>query len=1189
MAEGIGAAFLTVRPDLSGFGREVVRKLAPALSGAEETAEKSGARFGSRFGRGADRAITASLRGIARSADRILVSSLGASGAAVAGALAPASGALLALPAAAGIAGAAISTVAVGLRGMGDAMTAVAEGDAAALNTALEELSPNARTFVRSWQGVAEQFAPVQKAVQDGLFAGLDEQVSALADNGMPTLQRGMTEVADSINDLAVEAGEAASTPLFRQQTADIFSGTADAATSFEGAVTPLTTTVAELVKLGLPLVERLGEWTGGALTSAAAFLSSEQGAAQMSAALNGSLSLLGQLGSIGANLGRLLGGIFGAASSDGQTLLDTIESLTGQWATWAQSAQGQEQIGRVFGLLTQISSDLLAILPDIAGVVGTVATGFSALPAPVQSVVTSSLAWMVVLGPLLGRVRSLAPAATLASKSIGLVAKGASGTVGALARMGQGFRSAAVAQSAFSGRAGTLGGILRSGWNGAASATRSGAAAVSRAARSGLAATTSLTRRAASSLGGALTSGWQRASAATRTGASTLSSAAQTGLARLRSGAVAAAGAVRRAGTAALSTTAAWTRLAAAQTAAAAAAVRTRVATVATAIAQRTAAIASRVWAVAQWALNAAMSANPLGLIVVAIGAVIAAVVLAYKRFTWFRNLVQAAFRAIAAVGLWLWDTVLSPFFAWIGRFVRTQVGPVFSWLNAKIVQPALRAIGAVITWLWKNVGRPIFGLYVRYLKNVVAPVFTWLWRKVIGPAMRGVGSVVSDVWDNWVSPAFSALKAGVSRVADSFKSGVAALKRHWKGIKSATKQPVKWVVDVVYTDGIKKMWDSVAGKVGLDKLPAAPKFATGGIIPGYNPGHDSVMAMLSPGEAVLRPEATRWLGADAISDINLMARRGRLPAFADGGVVGSISSSVSGFLGQAKDLWTDGIRASAKTVLDPMVEGAKRVLGDTEWGRMIATIPANLVDKLLDWFGNADGRLGGGPIARKAIKLARSQIGVPYSWGGGGPAGPSFGFAQGSGIKGFDCSSLMQYALVNAGLSGVPRVSQAQMGWTKRVGSPRPGDLGFPHPGHVLMATEKGGDRIIEAPYTGAHVRERSNSRSMQKWGRPSYNTALGDGGIVTRPLHALVGEAGPEAVIPLGRGLDELGRRIANAGNLPERAAQTQSAPAQPITVHARTDADPHAIAAAIQRRTTLLRNAAIVPPAAPVGAR
>lgn len=48
---------------------------------------------------------------------------------------------------------------------------------------------------------------------------------------------------------------------------------------------------------------------------------------------------------------------------------------------------------------------------------------------------------------------------------------------------------------------------------------------------------------------------------------------------------------------------------------------------------------------------------------------------------------------------------------------------------------------------------------------------------------------------------------------------------------------------------------------------------FAGGGVVPGYAPGMDSVPALLSPGEGILRPEVVKALGADVIHSWNRAA----------------------------------------------------------------------------------------------------------------------------------------------------------------------------------------------------------------------------------------------------------------------------------------------------------------------------
>lgn len=64
--------------------------------------------------------------------------------------------------------------------------------------------------------------------------------------------------------------------------------------------------------------------------------------------------------------------------------------------------------------------------------------------------------------------------------------------------------------------------------------------------------------------------------------------------------------------------------------------------------VAQIAAAAASKAWAAAQWLLNAAMSANPIGLVIAAVVALVAAFVLAWKHSETFRRIVTGAFNAV-------------------------------------------------------------------------------------------------------------------------------------------------------------------------------------------------------------------------------------------------------------------------------------------------------------------------------------------------------------------------------------------------------------------------------------------------------------------------------------------------------------------------------------------------------------
>lgn len=525
---------------------------------------------------------------------------------------------------------------------------------------------------------------------------------------------------------------------------------------------------------------------------------------------------------------------------------------------------------------------------------------------------------------------------------------------------------------------------------------------------------------------------------------------------------------------------------------------------------------VAMRVWTIAQWALNAAMSANPIGLIIIAIVALVAAGIYAFNKFPWFRDLVLKAWAGIKTASLWLWRTVLQPFFAWFGVIVvwlwqriirpyigfmiaywkavasvamwlwRTVLGPVFSgigaiivwwwtnivkryfgmakaafqaiaavsmWLWNKAIKPAFNGIGAVISFWWTNVVKRYFG-FVRGAVGTLGDVFRWLWQKIIKPAWSGISSAITTVWRDGIRPTFDKLKTAVGRVSAAFEAARKAIKIAWDKLKGVARTPVQYVVDVVYNQGIRGVWNKVAGAFGAKKLDKFT-FARGGIMPGYTPGKD-VHKFVSPtggqlelsgGESFFRPEFTRGVGSGFVSTMNSIARSkgaqgvkaalapvlgGSAPMstdrslkyarggvypvqrFADGGVFDWIDSAASKAAGAGSAAW-NGIKAGASWLGDTLEEsaraGVKKVVNpllksfpgmDTGIGRMIRKVPDRIIDTLFGYTKKADKKGGGGvggPKIQAALKWAKTQDGLPYQWGGNG--NPSW-----------DCSGLVSAA---------------------------------------------------------------------------------------------------------------------------------------------------------------------------------
>lgn len=80
----------------------------------------------------------------------------------------------------------------------------------------------------------------------------------------------------------------------------------------------------------------------------------------------------------------------------------------------------------------------------------------------------------------------------------------------------------------------------------------------------------------------------------------------------------------------------------------------------VAQSIATRVVSAATRAYAAAQWLVNAALTANPIGIVIVSLVLLGAAFVVLWKKSQTFRTIVTAAFREVAQAGLWMVEQVL-------------------------------------------------------------------------------------------------------------------------------------------------------------------------------------------------------------------------------------------------------------------------------------------------------------------------------------------------------------------------------------------------------------------------------------------------------------------------------------------------------------------------------------------------
>ena len=227
------------------------------------------------------------------------------------------------------------------------------------------------------------------------------------------------------------------------------------------------------------------------------------------------------------------------------------------------------------------------------------------------------------------------------------------------------------------------------------------------------------------------------------------------------------------------------------------------KIATIAFSIAQKAAAVAGKIWTGIQWLLNAAMAANPIVLIILAIGALIAGII---ALIAYWDDVVEAIGNAFSAIGDffgWLWDSVKNiAGEAWEGikniasntwggiKSVFGAVGGFFKdvWGGAKnIAEKAWEGIKNAASNAWEGI-KNIFGAVGGFFKGVWDGV-----KNIAGKAWDGIKSIAGKAWGGIksvfgaVGGFFGDVWGGVKNIAGKAWDGVKnAASTAWGGIKS-------------------------------------------------------------------------------------------------------------------------------------------------------------------------------------------------------------------------------------------------------------------------------------------------------------------------------------------------------------------------------------------------------------------
>ena len=402
------------------------------------------------------------------------------------------------------------------------------------------------------------------------------------------------------------------------------------------------------------------------------------------------------------------------------------------------------------------------------------------------------------------------------------------------------------------------------------------------------------------------------------------------------------------------------------------------------------------------------------------------------------------------------------------------------------------------------------------------------------IGSVIKGIKNVWTDVWGS----------------VGSFFNGI------WDGIKKAAESGINFVVSVIRT-GLSAVND-VLGFFGVKKvgLPSYVHFAQGGEV-----GKDGTqLAMVNDDgskhykELIHKKRTNQWIYAEKRNTILPLETGDRIyngkeskaiadmygiPGFAQGGIIGSV--------------W-DGVKDASSWVVDK-AEDVGKWIGDkfeaiVDWIAHPVKHVTDLVEKSISGLVNlapvkAFGQLGEGIFKhayngigdwiKKELKKIEDSMANP---GGSGVQRWKPYVIQALKANGFDASAYQVAAwmrVIQRESNGNPRAinlwdSNAKagipsMGLVQTIG---PTFNAYKFPGHNDVYN--GYDDLL----AGIHYMKAIYGSGSSAFARVSGPEGYANGGLITQPIHALVGEDGPETILPLtktSRAWQLLGQAVTN----------------------------------------------------------
>lgn len=257
----------------------------------------------------------------------------------------------------------------------------------------------------------------------------------------------------------------------------------------------------------------------------------------------------------------------------------------------------------------------------------------------------------------------------------------------------------------------------------------------------------------------------------------------------------------------------------------------------------------------------NVVMAANPIGLVIAAVAALVAGLVWFFTQTETGQKIVTVAWEAIkgavAAVVEWF-DTYVKPVLTEVWDTITNAVSAAADWFSTHVV-PVFEAGGELLGAVFALIGQWATDLWENWLSptfTFIADAWNGMWEgvqavwEVIGPpitaavstAFEIMGTVLAAIWDNIkivIETVLGVIKGIIETVTAIIKGdwsgaweGIKKIASTvWNGIKALVSNSIETVKSVIsrVVNAIRTFWSSTWGAVKAKALEIFENIKTG------------------------------------------------------------------------------------------------------------------------------------------------------------------------------------------------------------------------------------------------------------------------------------------------------------------------------------------------------------------------